>query len=202
MVEPYHVALVPLSQGGFAIVDFDDYERVKLHNWRASKTSQSTTYAVTDVKEPGRLKSNGRHQFFQSLHMHRLITSAPSQRYVDHKNLNGLDNRKANLRVCSSSQNQMNKRRSRTKRHGQYKGVYFREKEQKWEARIWVGGRSVALGYFANEADGARAYNAAALKYFGEFARLNEIELPSIVSDTAMVNMAAVTTGNPPPLKP
>lgn len=77
------------------------------------------------------------------------------------------------LRICSSRQNQHNRRPPKTSR-ARFKGVRWDKERRKWKAVITVDGRKVDIGRFADETDAARAYDAAALQYFGEFALTNE----------------------------
>lgn len=102
--------------------------------------------------------------------LHRFLTGAPRGFQVDHLNCNGLDNRRANLRVCSQSQNQGNSRR-RTDNTSGFKGVSWNKQAGKWQARIRRGGRRVHLGYFTTPEDAHTAYCLAAVEVFGEFAR-------------------------------
>lgn len=108
--------------------------------------------------------------------MHRLILDAPAGRDVDHANMNGLDNRRVNLRLASHSQNAANQRKCRKKTLSRYKGIYYyRRRKRPWCAQIKVRGRNKHLGYFETEEEAALAYNRAALEHFGKFARLNQI---------------------------
>lgn len=146
----------------FAIVDAEDVDQISKRTW-----------CVFVTKYAGRRlpKKNGKQQ--ASL-MHREILGAKKGEEVDHKNGNGLDNRKENLRLCTRSQNNMNS----TKRAGtssKFKGVYFNKARSKWAAEIEIGGMGKSLGLFINEIDAAHAYNLAAKKHFREFAKLNEV---------------------------
>lgn len=90
---------------------------------------------------------------------------------VDHRDRNGLNNQKLNLRFCTTSQNIAN---SVGRSASGFKGVYrFRNG---WTSHITVNYKTLYLGVFDTVLEGAKAYNEAALKYFGEFARLNQLE--------------------------
>lgn len=107
------------------------------------------------------------------IQMHQLILGFPKGD-IDHRNGNGLDNQKLNLRKCTSSQNARN-RANRSDNTSGYKGVTWHIHVKKWGSNIWVDGKRIHLGYFEKAIDGGIAYNNAAKKYFGEFARLNPI---------------------------
>jgi hypothetical protein len=150
---------IQLTKGMFAIVDDDDYERLSQHKWRVSGR-----YA-------GRWLDKKNEQV--SL-MHREIAQPPSGMVVDHINGDGLDNRKTNLRVCTHSQNLMNSVKH-CKSSSRFKGVTFRKNRQHWNVRVRFQGKCIEVGSFDDEIEAARAYNAAAIKYHGEFARLNSL---------------------------
>ena len=91
---------------------------------------------------------------------------------LDHINGRPADNRIANLRICDQRGNNGN-RKPRKNGTSQFKGVSLHKKQGGWKAQITKWGKCNYLGYFKNERDAARTYDAAAKKYFGEFARLN-----------------------------
>lgn len=107
--------------------------------------------------------------------MHRLIMKAKPGQIVDHKNSNGLDNRRANLRLCTSQQNSLNSNKHKDNTSG-YRGVSWHVEDKKWYARISINGKCKYIGSFEHKKDAALAYNKAAKKHHGEFARLNSVK--------------------------
>ena len=160
----YAFRRIALTQGKYAIVDPDDFERLNKHKWFAIKNAN--TFYARRTKRAGKK--------YVSIMMHRQILHSPDHLVVDHINHNGLDNRKANLRLATRSQNNFN--RLIIKRKGsssKYKGVSWNKDSKKWLARIHVNGRYEFLGSFKDEIQAAKAYDKAAKKYHGEFASLN-----------------------------
>ena len=104
--------------------------------------------------------------------LHRWIMEAPADCVVDHINGNILDNRKVNLQLCTQSQNIVKAKLRNTNTSG-YRGVSKNGKG--WKAKLVVSGQDKNLGTFKTKEDAARAYNKAALEYFGSFAQLNEV---------------------------
>jgi hypothetical protein len=149
------IAYVELSRGQWALIDREDADRVGLHNWCVNTPAAGRAYAIS-----------------QSLYLHRFVVSVGVGLDVDHKNRNGLDNRKSNLRPATRSQNcaNMGTRRAST---GGAKGVTWSKQKLKWKAYIGINGEKLHLGYFETRAEGERAYLAAAQRYFGEFARVS-----------------------------
>ena len=158
---------VLLSNGYVAIVDNGDYTKINKFKWHVLKSKNGVRYATTKIKING-IKT--------SIRMHRIIMGLESfdARQVDHINHDGLDNRKENLRICSKQQNNMNRRPNRN-RTSKYKGLTLQKTTGKWIARISIDGKYMNLGTYRREDVAAVKYNEAALKYYGEFARLNEI---------------------------
>ncbi len=141
----------------FAFVDIEDLLIVSRFNWHSSKRNH-TKYAVTTLMVEGKLRKR---------YLHHLVMG--SNREVDHRDGNGLNNRRKNLRHClTHSQNNAN---SRSRRSG-YKGIEKAAHNQ-WWARTKIEGKSIRIGKFHSEEEAARAYDAFMLDRFGDFSRLN-----------------------------
>jgi hypothetical protein len=165
---------VALTKGLFAIIDEEDLPKVSQYKWHAlCKRRGGNYYANTSIHISG----SGKDRIKKNINMHRFIMDATDGQHVDHKNGNTLDNRKENLRICSNSQNHMNIPKINKATTSKYKGVSLRKNDASkgWRATIRANGEALELGYYPTEAAAAIAYNQAALKYFGEFALLNEI---------------------------
>lgn len=160
----YAFRKIPLSQGKFAIVDPEDYYELSRYKWYAEK-SGGTFYASRN-RSSVREKSGGARR------MHRYVMKAESNMYVDHINHKGLDNRKANLRPATRAQNSYNSRRLKKTVSG-FRGVYPASNSRRWEARIFFKGKKIYLGSFEEVIETAKAYDEAAKKYHGQFAKLN-----------------------------
>ena len=150
---------------GTTVLDEDDVPVLGGFTWWAQQ-GRNTTYIRGEALKGTR--STGRR-----VYLHRLILGVTDTAIVvDHRNGDGLDNRRANLRLATASQNGANTER-RGGKYSQLKGVSYNRRARRWFAQISCGGVYTHLGYFASEIEAARAYDAAALLVFGEFARTN-----------------------------
>jgi hypothetical protein len=159
------VRLIHIENLKFAAVDPADYDQIAKFHWRLCRSTR-TCYAFRTVPR-------GKNQTQNVFWMHRQIANPPDWLLVDHDNHNGLDNRRSNLRLVTHAENQQNCRKTISKTTSRYKGVDFVKATGLWRARIVVNGKRLFLGSFTDEIDAARAYDAAARKYFGEYACLN-----------------------------
>jgi hypothetical protein len=157
---------IHLPCGRTAIIDAADVERCRALLWR-SRPAKHTIYACATVTR-GEVKTTiGLAPF--------VLGISDPKREVDHRDHDGLNNRRGNLRRCTRSQNIMN---SKNRKHGyivsRFRGVHFNHtKKNPWSARINVRGRRYHLGAYPSERKAALAYDAAARKRCGEFATVN-----------------------------
>lgn len=147
---------ISLTKGYFATVDADDFDRLSEHAWFVME-DERTNYAAR--AEAGKL-----------IRMHWEVLGVYPPDLIDHRNGDGLDNRKQNLRRATTTQNGQN--RQPNAGH-QYKGICFHKRDKKWQASIKIPEREIYLGYHDTPEAAARAYDTAALEHFGEFANLN-----------------------------
>jgi len=159
---------IPLTQGQTALIDDEEWDRVKQYKWFASKAKNGNTfYAQTHVH-----LENGKRT---TLQLHRLLMDAEKRHIVDHQDRNGLNCQKYNLRFATRNQNCRNQG-IRSDNSSGYKGVSKTNLGKQWSSYIYIDGKQKFLGKYSDKESAARAYNEAAIKYFGEFAVLNTIE--------------------------
>lgn len=148
-----------------ASIDPEDYDRVAQHTWSVQR-KDDLLYATATIDS-------------KKISLHRFILGlSDPQVWIDHKDGDGLNCRRRNMRVATRAQNSANSRKRRGKTSSQYKGVFPGRRGKKWTAKIAVSGKQRHLGTFESEQDAAMAYNEAAREAFGEFARLNDIRKP------------------------
>jgi len=163
MIEGEPCRYIALTKGKVAIVDADNYERLNQVPWYAIR-SISTWYAGKHSDEEPSVE----------VRMHQFVIDVPVGMVPDHKNGNGLDNRRANLRAATGRQNQGNRRPNPRNTSG-FRGVVWDAHARKWKAHIGIGGIPKHIGLFSDKIAAARAYNERAKEHFGEFAKLNDV---------------------------
>lgn len=155
--------LVPLTHGKFAVIDAGDAEAVSKYVWR-SQDCDGRFYAVTTTTD-----GDGAH----TLSLHRMLWAhwkLPATPEIDHRNTDGLDNRRENLRAATHAQNMWNQRRRGSNTSG-HKGVNWDERTQSWAARYQKDGRTFFLGRFDDVDVAAAVRRAAVEQQHGEFVR-------------------------------
>ena len=160
--------LIPLSQGMHAIVDAADYEMVNQFHWHIRKDGRRF-YATRTVRlrlEDGSVQRT-------SIDMHRFILGLPrgDRSVVDHRDGNGLNNTRSNLRQCTIRENSW--RFFRKLPSSGFRGVYWCKRTQTWAAVIRVKAERIKLGHFKTAEEAAEAYDRAAVERRGEFAVTN-----------------------------
>jgi len=177
----YAFRMIRMSQPHYAKVDPADYERLQKYEWFVGKRKNNNSFYtqgfVTDSK-------TGKEKLVS---MHREILKVPKGMLVDHINHDGMDNRSANLRKATHSQNMCNRKKFSCASSSKYKGVSWHKGKRKWEATIGLKGRNIHLGRFKSEIEAAKAYDAAAREYHGEFAYLNFPEKEFVVRRSYVV---------------
>jgi hypothetical protein len=145
---------ISLTQGKFAIIDDEDYALVSQYNWY-----YNNGYA------------KAYHQG-KRLRMHRLILNASKGQPVDHRNRNGLDNRRCNLRLCTLQENNRNITLRKDNTSG-YKGVSLDKTTGHWRPLVFVDGKAKTCGQFKDKRHAALTYDLWATFFHGEFASTN-----------------------------
>lgn len=154
---------IALTQGFVAIVDDADYEKLAAHKWLCDRG----LYAARKAPHP---LHEGK-SYLSYMHREILGLSFGDPRKADHRDGNGLDNRRSNLRIATHSQNMWNTKVPKHNTSGM-KGVSWDRVNEKWIAQIRVNKKPIWLGRHDTAESAYSAYCEAALKYFGEFARV------------------------------
>jgi hypothetical protein len=162
--------LIPLTQDKFTIVDAEDYDQLSKHKWHVSK-NRRTEYAA---------RGSGP----KNIKMHRLLLNAPPHLLGDQRDRNGLNNRKANLRLCTNKENTRNARPN-LKGSSRFKGVSWHKKTKKYNATIQKNGKRYSLGCYHDEIEAAVVYDIKAMELFGQFAYFN---FPKLMQRYKLVN--------------
>lgn len=156
---------IALTRGVVALVDQCDADLLQ-YKW-----------CITNGYAMRAIGVNGKQS---SILMHRAVfervlgRALHTQEHIDHINGVRTDNRRLNLRVATQLENTRNRGAQRNNKSG-YKGVSFDKYAGRWVAHIRANGKTMHIGYYDTPEEAARVYNEAAIKYFGEFARLNDI---------------------------
>jgi hypothetical protein len=154
------VIKLPVGYGQFALIDDRDRALARF-KWTIDRRDDGLTYAVRRVRQPDGSR--------RKVYLHDAVLGL---RGIDHRDRNGLDCRRKNLRAAGQAQNGANRGLQRNNRTG-FKGVYWFRRDHCWTAQVQTRGRRRHLGYFSTPEEAARAYDDAAREHFGEFARLN-----------------------------
>lgn len=145
------------------LINEEDFDLVRSYKW-CLKKCQHINYAIADARIEGRNST---------ILMHRIILGiTDSKVFTDHKDGNGLNNLRSNLRIATPLQNARN---LSCRNPLGLKGIGYSPRHKKYRARIRNNGKLIGLGFFKTKIEAAKAYNQAAIKYFGEFAKLNPI---------------------------
>lgn len=161
---------IPLTQDQYALVDDIDFEELNQFKWCVKRERNGNFYAVRrSLKDDKQIK----------IRMHRQILGLEfgDSRQGDHINRITLDNKRANLRICTIQQNQFN-RKPQANTTSKYKGVRWDKQKKKWRAVIMINGKNNYLGRYDDEELAAIAYDLVARKVFGDFAYLNFFRNP------------------------
>ena len=154
--------LIPLTQGQFAKVDDEDYDFLMKWKWYALKSTTDHYYAVRKGKQSDGLRNRN------LIRMHQEVMPYVKGMVIDHIFHDTLDNRKSELRVCTVSQNGMNRVISYNNKSG-YKGVSWHKKRRKWRANIKANGVKIELGCFDTKEEAYKSYCEAGRKIHGDF---------------------------------
>lgn len=162
------IKLIPLTQGQYAIVNESDYKSLSIYKWYAHRNLRETH---KNWKAQRCIFKNGMRK---TVLMHRFILGIKNPKIqIDHENMDGLWNTRSNLRIASPQGNSSNRAKFYGKATSKFKGVCWYRRHKRWQSQILVNGKKMYLGFYKSEIEAAWAYDWAAQKFFGEFARLN-----------------------------
>ena len=166
-----NVIVLFTQKGQEIIIDKEDYNKIKDYTWKLNTNG----YAITEVKK-GLEK-------VKSIMLHRLINNTPEGMITDHINRNKLDNRKENLRTCTTSENAMNRKTNYKNETSKTKGVDYRKQDNMWRARICKNGNRINLGLFKTEEEAIKARLNAEKDIFAEFSIYNTLDRKEVINE-------------------
>lgn len=155
--------LIALTNGRHAVVDDHNFEALNKYKWACAKIGNHY-YAYRRIYLGNRK--------CKTILMHREVIGAKAGEIVDHIDLDALDNRESNLRICNRAGNARNCKQSKLNTSG-FRGVYRHSQNGNWVAQLTVNMKVIYVGVFDTPEEAARERDRAAIKYHGEFARLN-----------------------------
>lgn len=150
------------------LIDEEDYAKISKYEWQVANYGRGYLYAVSTFPD----------RSFVQMHRFILNLNRDDKIEVDHKDHNTLNNQKSNLRLATKSQQHMNQKIRSDNQVG-YKGVSWRSPPNKYIVRITVDGKRIEVGRFDDKIEAAKAYDEAAIRYYGEFAYTNFPHLES-----------------------
>lgn len=148
---------IPLTKGKVAVIDFEDFDKVRGFKWNAVQKRRCWYARGPDSK-----------------YLHRILMGVTSKKIqVDHIDGDGLNNTRKNLRICNNQQNNCAKKRIKLNATSGFRGVSWDKQTGLWRAKIMHNRKTISLGRFLTEIDAAGAYDKKAKELFGEFASPN-----------------------------
>lgn len=156
-----NIGYIELTQGEYATCDTKDFEELSEYKWQFRPDKWSGGYAVRDLSPTIKNGKVVKHK----IKMHQQVMD---KKFIDHKDHNGLNNQRSNLRICTISQNNRNRRVQSNNTSG-HTGVVWHKKPQMWVAQIKIDGETKHLGIFKNLEDAIHAREEAEQKYFKEY---------------------------------
>jgi len=160
---------IKLTQGKTTLVDDEDLEYLLQFKWYVSFNKVSKRW----VAQRHNIKNGKR----KMVYMHREIMNAPDKLFVDHRNHDTLDNRKQNLRICTKTENAINRKGACINSTSKYLGVSWNKNNNKWETYIAKNSKKIFLGFFNNEEKAAIIRDKVAIQLHGDYVSLNFPEL-------------------------
>lgn len=159
---------IPLTQDKFALVSDEDFDFLNQWKWYAFQPKNNKTmYAF-------RTKGHGK-GIKKSFAMHFVLMKPAKGLVTDHINGDGLDNRRENLRICTTAENMRNRTRLNKNNKSGFKGVSWQEDHSAWRATVMFNRKQYFGGFYDTVKEAAKGYNQLAKKLFGEFAALNKL---------------------------